>query len=160
VREVGDEDVFVDYGSGMGRVVYQAAAQYPFKRVIGVELSEELNAIARENIDRNRPRLRCQAVELLTSDALGFEVPPDVSIAFFFNPFTGELFASVIDRLLASYDRHPRRLRIIYRNPLEHERLIATGRVRPVRRVRGWRPGREWSRSNSTRMYEVTPAPR
>lgn len=42
-REVSDQDVFIDYGAGMGRVVCQAAVGYPFKRVIGVELASELN---------------------------------------------------------------------------------------------------------------------
>jgi hypothetical protein len=40
---------FVDYGSGRGRIVI-CAATLPFKRVIGVELVEELNRRARSNI--------------------------------------------------------------------------------------------------------------
>lgn len=157
-REVAESDVFVDFGSGLGRVVYQAA-NYPFRRVVGIELSDQLNAVARRNIERNRDRLRCQEVELVTTDVLDYEIPDDVTVAFFANPFQGETFATVIERLLASVDRRPRRLRIIYRNPIEHEILMATGRVRPVRRLRGFRPSRDWSRSNSTRMYEVLPAP-
>src|SRR5437763_11062946 len=47
--EVGPDDVFVDFGSGKGRVVYQAG-RLPFRRVIGVEVSEELNRIARRNL--------------------------------------------------------------------------------------------------------------
>ena len=53
-REVEPHDVFLDIGCGMGRAVYQAAANYPFKRVIGVELSHELTQAARRNIERNR----------------------------------------------------------------------------------------------------------
>lgn len=48
-REVTDHDVFVDFGSGMGRVVLQAA-RYPFRKVIGVEISETLHSIARERL--------------------------------------------------------------------------------------------------------------
>lgn len=157
-REVSPEDVFIDYGSGMGRVVFQAAATYPFKRVIGLELSEDLNAIARDNVERNRDKLRCRDVEIVTADALQYEVPSDVTVAFFANPFTGELFGAVLDRLIEAVDRHPRPLRLIYHNPIEHERILATGRFRPVRTLRGMRPGREWSRSNSTRMYELIAA--
>jgi hypothetical protein len=36
-RSVTPDDVFLDFGSGMGRLVFQAALWYPFKRVIGVE---------------------------------------------------------------------------------------------------------------------------
>ncbi len=34
-REVGAGDVFLDMGSGKGRVLLQAAQRYPFARVIG-----------------------------------------------------------------------------------------------------------------------------
>ena len=40
--EVDQHDVFVDFGCGKGRVVYQAA-HYPLRRVIGVEIAPELS---------------------------------------------------------------------------------------------------------------------
>jgi SAM-dependent methyltransferase len=151
----GATDVFIDFGAGKGRVVF-LAARYPFKRVIGVELSPDLSRLARENIERHRNRLRCADVEIVTSDVLDYEIPDDVTIAFFYNPFGGDVFVRVLSRLLASVDRRPRFLRIIYHNPVEHETLMATGRVRLLRRTRGWRPTPAWSRSNSTHVYEVT----
>lgn len=157
-RSVRPHDVFVDYGSGMGRVLVQAALRYPFRRVVGVELSEELNRIARENLERNRDRMRCRDVEVIAADAAEWAPPDDLTVAYFNNPFVGELFGRVLDNLVESVDRHPRRVRIVYRNPVEHERLVATGRVRVVRRLRGWRPGRERSRSNSSVLYELGPA--
>lgn len=85
--------------------------------------------------------------------------PDDVTLVFFADPFTGAVFASVIERLLTSLDRCPRRMHIIYRNPVEHDFLVSTGRVRPVRHLRGMRPTRSWSASNSTRMDAVLPGP-
>ncbi len=155
-REVSEDDVFVDFGSGKGRVVLQAALHYPFRRVYGVELSEQLHEIAQRNVERTRGRFRCRDVRLVSADVRDFEIPDDVTIAFFYNPFVGEVFDSVITRLLESFDRRPRPLRIIYGNPREEEALLRTGRIRPVRTLRGWRPGREWSRSNSYRMYAVS----
>lgn len=157
-RSVSSEDVFLDLGSGQGRIVYQAARYYAFRRVIGVELSPQLHEHAVANIDRNRNRLRCGDVQLFCSDVLDFAIPDDVTIAYLYNPFTGTTFATVIDRLLASVDRRPRRLRIIYTNPVEHDRLMATRRVRVTRRVRALRPGQEWARSASTHVYEVVPS--
>ena len=153
-REVEPTDVFVDFGSGMGRVVYQAAERYRLARVEGIELSAELSAIAHDNIERTRHKLRCQDVRLVTGDVLDYEIPDDVTIAFLANPFKGPIFQSVVDRLVASCARHPRRLRVIYLNPVEERRLLEAG-FRPVRRLRGMRPGRAWSRSNSTVMYEL-----
>ena len=72
--EVAEDDVFVDIGSGMGRVVFMAARR-PFKRVIGVERSLWLNEVARGIVDRRRRLLACQDVALLTVDALEWDVP-------------------------------------------------------------------------------------
>lgn len=156
-REVTDQDVFIDIGSGMGRVVLQAALRYPFRRVIGVEISAYLHHIAVANLTRNRDRLRCSDVELVQADILDFDIPDDVTVVFLYNPFGGEIFNEFIRRLLASVDRRPRTVRIIYANPREEAGLLATGRVRLVRSLRGWRPTRAWSQSNSTQVYLISP---
>ena len=156
--EVSTSDVFIDLGSGMGRVVYQAAASYGFARVIGVELSPELDAVAHENIDRNRARLRCRDVELVCSDVLEYEIPDDVTIVYLNNPFLGDIFQNVIDKLTASVARHPRRLRVLYLNPIEEQRLLGAG-FRLMKATRGLRPTAEWARSNCIRIYELDGAP-
>src|SRR5215211_9528844 len=46
----GRRDVFVDYGSGLGRAVLVAAG-FPFRRVMGVELSTEMTDRARANVE-------------------------------------------------------------------------------------------------------------
>src|SRR5438105_15577545 len=53
--DVDERDVFVDIGSGMGRVVLMAARR-PFKRVIGIERSAELVEVARMNLAQSRRR--------------------------------------------------------------------------------------------------------
>lgn len=133
--EVSRDDVFVDLGSGMGRAVYLAAG-YPFKRVLGVEIAPQLHAIAEENIRRNRARLECKDVQLVNADVTEYELPDDVTIVFMFNPFGGAIFASVMEQLLASLDRVPRRLRLIYGNPLEEQQVLATGRATLAREIR------------------------
>lgn len=85
---------------------------------------------------------------------MDYEIPDDVTVVFMNNPVQGENFAAVVKQLLNSCDRRPRP-RIIYANPREEPTLLSTGRIRMVRRSRGFRPGREWSRSNSIRLYSV-----
>ena len=155
-REVAPDDVFADFGSGKGRIVFLAAAHYPFKRVIGVEFLSELHATAQRNIERTIHRLRCKNIELVNRDVLDYDVPDDVTIAYFQNPFTGHVFEAVIDKLIASMDRNPRAIRIVYANPVEEEFLLSKG-ARLVRTARGRRPSREWSRSRSIRLYELSP---
>jgi SAM-dependent methyltransferase len=125
--EVEPTDVFLDLGSGKGRVVWQAAQQ-PFARVIGVEISPELNAVAERNIERNRDRLACGEVELVTADAAFYEVPDDATFVYLFSPFRGRTFRRATANLIASLDRNPREMSLIYANPVMDEHLRATGR--------------------------------
>jgi len=154
---VRPDDVFLDLGSGMGRVVYQAAARYRFRRVIGVELARDLHRVAESNLGRNRDRLTCSDVRLVNADVLDYTVPDDVTMVFLFNPFTGHLFGQAIDRLLASLDRNPRWLRLIYVCPAEHDHLMATGRARLIKKIRRPRPVKSWAARASIHLYDLLP---
>jgi methyltransferase family protein len=132
------DDVFVDLGSGQGRMVCMAA-RHPFGRVIGVELAAEFNAVARENVDRSRPKLRCRDVELVTGDVLDWPIPDDVTYVYMFNPFGREILRDVLERLCRSLERSPRRLKLIYAHPAYAADVIATGRFELVRTTRGLR---------------------
>lgn len=153
-REVGEQDVFVDLGSGMGRMVLEAAT-YPFKRVIGVELSERLHDIALDNIERNRHRLRCRDIVLVRSDVLEYEIPDDITVVFFNNPFRDKIFAATIEKVLTSVDRNPRSVKVIYYNPVEDPFLMSTGRFLPLKTIRRRGAGPEWSLWGSTRTYAI-----
>jgi predicted RNA methylase len=136
--EVRPTDVFVDFGSGKGRIVWQAA-HLPFARVIGVEISDQLNAVARTNIEKHRDRLTCDNVELITADAAEFEVPDDMTFAYFFAPFRGEVFRRVIRHIIESIDRSPRQVTLIYANPELDEAVRETGRFEVLRVLKGVR---------------------
>jgi 16S rRNA G966 N2-methylase RsmD len=127
---VSGDDVFVDYGSGMGRVLILAGHE-PFKRVIGVEMSEQLNEVARENLERNRDRLRCQDIEVVDADATQWPVPDDVTIVYFYCPFPVHVFEQVLEQIFASLDRRPRALRLVYyfAGDVEAELLMGTPRA-------------------------------
>lgn len=124
----GPSDVFVDLGSGKGKVLL-IAGRLPYRRIIGVEIDEELAACSRRNIRRAQPWLRAQEVESVTANVLEWPVPDETSIIFMFNPFIGHTFHAVIGQVFESYDRRPRSLHIVYRYPWEHDWLLSTGRV-------------------------------
>ena len=48
-----EDYTFIDFGSGKGRALL-LASEYPFKRIVGLEFSPELHAIAEQNIQRYR----------------------------------------------------------------------------------------------------------
>jgi SAM-dependent methyltransferase len=80
---------FVDLGSGKGAVLLYAA-ELPFKKVIGVELSPGLHRIAERNIAGYRgKRIKCNDVESVCADAAAYALPLEPTIIFLFNPFRG-----------------------------------------------------------------------
>ena len=80
---LGPSDRFVDVGSGKGRVLC-CAARYPVKQVVGVDLSEALCQVARENARRMRGRRAPISVE--TSVAQNFDYSAATAL-FLFHPF-------------------------------------------------------------------------
>jgi hypothetical protein len=124
--------VFVDWGAGKGRVL-AAAATYPFRKVIGVEISQGLAVIARRNIESMKHR-RAAYVEIFCLDAASFAVPADGNVFFFFNPFNGATLSEVIHRIHQSWCSHPRDLFVIFFNHLEFDRCVESqGWLRKVR---------------------------
>jgi hypothetical protein len=110
-------DVFIDIGSGLGRVVFQAAASFPLKRAIGVEFSPGLHERAKANLASALPKLRCKQVTLYQGDARHYEIPDDATIIFFFMPFGPEILGPVLDNIHRSVQRVPRELTILYVYP-------------------------------------------
>ncbi len=160
----GPDDVFVDLGSGKGSALV-VAGRFGLKRVIGVELQDDLTEAARANVALAQPRMRCHDFELTTADVLDWPVPDDLSIVFMYCPFMGELFSQAMARLIDSYDRHPRPLHILYAYPWEHNRLLATGRVELVDvhpaqwPTRPWWPDSGWV-ITTYRVVDAGAAPR
>jgi hypothetical protein len=111
-----DRDVFIDYGSGKGRAVIMAAT-YPFQRVIGVEISAQLDGVARDNVRRAMRRLKCRNIELIQTDASTYELPTDVDVVLLYNPFGGDVLAAVVRNIRASLLQRPRDMTVIYKYP-------------------------------------------
>jgi len=155
-EDVSPDDVFIDFGCGTGRVLLEAGDRYPFKRVVGIDFVPRLVELTRDLLERNRDRLGGTEFEVVEADALEYDVPDDVTVAYMYDPFRGELFDAVIRKLIASVDRNPRRLRIIYFFlTSQMDRLDDTGRLTLVRH--GRRALRRWQEAPYLAMYEVTP---
>ncbi len=117
-------DVFLDFGSGMGRAVILAAT-YPFRKVIGVELATDLHTRASENVKRAAKRLRCRDIELYNVDARRFRIPPEVTMIYMWNPFAGEVLREVFANIQKSIAEHPRLVTILYLSPINPTSLDA-----------------------------------
>jgi SAM-dependent methyltransferase len=111
---VNSDDVFSDYGCGTGRAVC-FAARFPFKKVYGIELHEDIAAIAEENSRKLRgPKAN---IEIRAGcDVVNFD-PQDVTHFFFFNPFGEATMSGVLGKMRSSLLASPRRIMILYFNP-------------------------------------------
>ena len=107
---------FVDFGSGKGRALL-TALRFPFKRIIGVEYSEQLNEVARSNVSRfpNNEK-RCTEVDIVCADAAKFPIPQTPLIIFLFNPFGRSVMSEVVRNVLTSFQEDPRRIIVLYFN--------------------------------------------
>lgn len=115
---VRPSDVFVDFGCGKGRVLL-LASHFPFRRVVGVEFSSELCAVARANVEAYSRRRRVRApIEVVPADAARFPIQDDFTFFYFFNPFDELIMRSVFANIAGSWRRLPRRMIVIYYVPL------------------------------------------
>ena len=105
--------VFVDFGCGKGRTLL-LAADFGFKRVIGVEFSSDLAGVAAANA--RKARLERQ-VEVVCQDASEFEPPADKCVFYFFLPFVDPIMSKVVDNIKRSLARNPRQFRIVCYDP-------------------------------------------
>ena len=118
---------FVDHGAGKGRVLL-LASQHPFQAVGGVEFAEELHDDATMNIAQfPRSRMKCRTVECVLEDASALGPPEGEAVHYFFNPFAREVFAEVLDNIVVSYRRRPRRLYLILVDPVAADLIDQSG---------------------------------
>jgi SAM-dependent methyltransferase len=156
-KSVTSQDVFIDIGSGKGRAVLMAAMDYPFSRVIGVELMRELHEAAEENMAAVAGRIKAGSVELVCADLREYELPDDVTVIYMNNPVRGSIFAGFLDTIAASQKRAPRPMRLIYHNPTEQDALLGTGNWTKTNTVVRRRERANWP-FGTTCVYEWSSA--
>ena len=123
-----EQFTFVDLGSGKGRTLL-LASEYPFKKIVGVELIAELHRAAEENIRAYHSETRrCAQIEAVCADAGEFRFPAEPLVLYLFNPLPASGLSRLIASLEESLTANPRAVYVLYHNPL-HERVIAESAV-------------------------------
>ena len=105
------EYTFIDFGSGKGKALLLASA-YSFKRIIGIEFSENLHAIAQENIRQ----LTKDNIEAYCMDVVKYEIPDESIVCYFFDPFDEYIMTKVINNIRKVYTLYKRNIVIVYCN--------------------------------------------
>ena len=122
-----DQFTFIDIGSGKGRTLLMAS-EYPFRKIVGVELIAELHQAAEENIRSYRsPTQRCAEIESVLGNARDFELPVEPLVLFLFNPLPERALSGFLQRLESSLGKTPRPVWMVYHNPLLEPVLGTSG---------------------------------
>jgi SAM-dependent methyltransferase len=118
------ESTFVDIGSGKGKLLF-LAAEYGFRRIVGIELSRQLYETSLQNLSiyQTRSGRSTAGIEIVQSNVLEYAFTDDENIFCFFNPFNDVIMKMVLDNIQASLQRRPRRAWIIYTSP-QHASVI------------------------------------
>ena len=112
---------FVDLGSGKGRTLLMAS-DYPFRRIVGVELLPALHSIAQQNLAHYKSECQmCFTLESVCADAMTYTFPDTPLFVYLFNPFPETGLRRVLQNLNESLRQRPRPAYLLYYNPvLEH----------------------------------------
>jgi len=119
---------FVDVGCGLGRAVF-LAMRYPFKRIVGIELSSGLYESCRSNLRAYaRFPVKCADVRFVNGDARKFDYPSGDLVLFLYNPFDAE----ALRETLAQVARRENAVRtwLLYHTPEHAETADACGYLR------------------------------
>jgi tRNA A58 N-methylase Trm61 len=112
----------LDLGCGKGAAMHEFL-RMPFAEVADVEISEPVAEIARENFRK----LGLAPPTIQVENALEFTDYDRFTHIYLYNPFPAPIIAAVIANLQASLARAPRKLTVIYYNPLHTDALVASG---------------------------------
>lgn len=92
---------FVDIGCGKGRPLI-VASEFPYRRVLGVDLSPELAVVARANAAAISARYPDRsAIDIQVGDACAVRAPADRVVYYMYHAFN----RSLVDALIANVER-------------------------------------------------------
>jgi len=110
--------VFVDLGSGKGRTLILASG-FPFREILGIEVSPVLHAIATRNLAIwRRTHGEDGRVKAILADARDFRFPAAPLVLYAYHPFDERVAMQVLASLAVDVAEHPRPVALVYRSPL------------------------------------------
>ncbi len=115
-------DAVLDIGCGKGGAMI-TLSKYGFARVDGVEISHRLAAKAEKHL----ARARVGNASVFCCDAADFIGYDPYTVLYMYHPFGDVVLREVLANLAASLARRPRKLTLLYRNPIYHELVIQAG---------------------------------
>jgi len=119
---IAPSDAILDIGCGKGGAMI-TLARWPFFRVDGIELSPKLVSIGQQNLRR----LGYSRGAIKLGDAAEFTDYDPYTFLYTFHAFSAPVTIRVLKNIQASLARIPRKLTLIYKNPMDHDLVLRAG---------------------------------
>jgi len=116
-----EDFTFVDVGCGKGRALL-IAARFPFRHLVGVELSSELCDTARANVAAN-PDLASR-ITILNEDATRVVYPEGPLLLFLANPFLAPILRRALQNIERQLRPSPRPTWLLYEMNPHYEDVL------------------------------------
>lgn len=116
---------FVDLGCGKGRALL-VAADFPFARLLGVEISPWLSEVALRNTAADA------RIQILNQDAARVTYPPGPMVVFLYHPFLKPVLSAALRNLQRQLWAQPRPAWLLYANPSYQKLLARSGFLEQV----------------------------
>lgn len=152
------EFTFVDFGSGQGRIVCLASL-YNFRHVVGVEFGEALHREATLNIHAMLATgmVRCGSITSVTMGVMDFLTPATPCVFCLRSPFADPVISNILENIRFSYANRPRKMYVIYYNPVHQDLFDCADFLQPVRLRPLCRLAHQFASSHDLRIYETRP---
>jgi len=119
---VTKNDSIIDIGAGKGSAM-RSMLKFPFKKVDGVELSDQISAIATKNFEL----LKVKRSRVYSCNATSFPHYDQYNMFYFYNPFPDQVMLQVLSNIYQSIQGSENETMIIYNNPACHDLIIGEG---------------------------------
>jgi SAM-dependent methyltransferase len=107
---------FLDIGCGKGRAIC-VATHVGFTAITGIDFAKELIVDAEKNIQQTKQFFPAVHYNLLWKDISTFEIEPDTTTFFLFNPFDEVMMKTVVKKIIKSQKQYPRPVYVMYASP-------------------------------------------
>ena len=125
------EDTLVDYGCGLGRVLFYANNRH-YCKTTGIEGNADIYGKLMENVKGYQGTFLEQEdrMKFYNVSALDYQISPEDNYFYFFNPFSHEVFREVIEKIMESAKAHPRDINLlVYYPTYQYLRVIRESKM-------------------------------
>ena len=122
--KITNKDVFLDIGCGDGYNLLYINYFYKFKKIIGIEIDNNIFEICKYNINL----INSNKIDIHNIDAIKYKISGDVNFIYLYNPFAKDYSQNNIDikelnhykklilNIIFSYNNKKRKINIIFVN--------------------------------------------